>query len=56
MKKPEKPVMFIGNNELTKIMVARYWIDFNRYQRRKRLIEYVIISLVLVLVAVAIAG
>jgi len=56
MKKPEKPMMFIGNDELTQIMVKRYWKEFSRYQRRKRLLESLVLLLVLVLAAIAIAG
>ena len=53
MKKPEKPVMFIGNDELTKKMIAHYWVEFRQYRRNRRLIEFVAIVVFLVLLGIA---
>ena len=53
MKKPEKPVMFIGNDELTRKMVDHYRMDFNRDHRQKRVIEFVAIVVILVLLGIA---
>ena len=49
MKKPEKPVMFIGNDELTKKMIANYWVEFRQYRRNRRLIEFVVIAVFIIL-------
>lgn len=53
MKKPEKPIMFIGNDELNQKMIARYRMELNRYQRRKRVIGFVAIVVLLVLLGIA---
>jgi len=53
MKKPEKPLMFIGNDELTKKMIAHYWVEFRQYRRNRRLIEFVAIVVFLVLLGIA---
>ena len=49
MKKPEKPVMFIGNDELTKKMIAQYLVEFRQYRRSRRLIEFVVIAVFIIL-------
>ena len=53
MKKPEKPMMFIGNDELTKKMIAQYLVEFRQYRRSRRLIEFVAIVVFLVLLGIA---
>lgn len=49
MRKPEKPMMFIGNDELTKKMIAHYWVEFRQYRRSRRLIEFVVITVFIIL-------
>jgi len=49
MKKPEKPVMFIGNDELTKKMIAQYLVEFRQYRRNRRLIEFAAIAVFIML-------
>ncbi len=49
MKKPEKPLMFIGNDELTKKMIAQYLVEFRQYRRSRRLIEFVVIAVFIIL-------
>lgn len=53
MKKPEKPIMFIGNDELNQKMIARYRRELNRYQHWNRVVVFVAIVVLLVLLGIA---
>lgn len=39
MKKPEKPVMMMSNQKLSRVLAEQYWIDYGQFLYKKHKME-----------------